>query len=463
MIFDAAPLDDTISAISTPFGRSGIGIVRLSGPDALAITEKIFHPKRTGPIAPNIATYGELRHPQSGEVIDEAVVTFFKKPKSYTGDDLIEISCHGSPVILETVLDLTTQIGARIARPGEFTMRAFLSGRIDLAQAEAVRDLIDAQTTYQAKVAARQIQGSFSKRLQPMKQLLTEMIVHLEAAVEFVEEDISPESSEAINHKLVHLITKLEELERSFSLGRVIREGIQLAIIGRSNVGKSSIFNSLLKKERAIVTPIPGTTRDVLSDVVAIDGIPVQLVDTAGIRQTSDIVEKLGIERSRTAMADADLVLVILDGSENLGEDDLTLIKETKNFPRLIIINKFDLPAKLKDGDLCSVIGQEELVRASALTGLGIADLRRKIVRIITSYSAFESEDVILTNSRHHDLIVRSIRCLKEAQSALEQRYSEEVILVGLHDALRTLGEITGETTIEDIFDQIFSTFCIGK
>jgi tRNA modification GTPase len=296
-----------------------------------------------------------------------------------------------------------------------------------------------------------------------MKQMLTDMIVHLEAAVEFVDDDVTPESIEAIGNKLAQLMAQLEELERSFNVGRVIREGIQLAIVGKPNVGKSSIFNQLLQRERAIVTPIPGTTRDMLSDVVAINGLPVYLVDTAGIRQTFDLVEKLGIERSRRAMVDADLVLVILDGSEVLSEDDLTIIKETEHAPRLTIINKVDLPPKLNSGDLWQVVDQEELIRVSALTGFGIEDLRQKIVETVTSRSAFESEDVILTNSRHRDLIVRTIRSLKEARSALEEGYSEEVILVGLYDALRTLGEITGETTIEDIFDQIFSTFCIGK
>lgn len=463
MTLSSTDLDDTISAVSTAMGRSGIGIVRLSGAESLTIAQQLFHPKSQTPLSPNLARFGEIREPQSDELIDEAVMTFFKGPKSYTGEDLVELSCHGSPVILRRVLELTTQLGARIAQPGEFTLRAFLNGRIDLTQAEAVRDLIDAQTTYQAKVAVRQLQGSLSQQLQPMKESLTEMIVHLETAVEFVDDDVLPEDIRSTATKLDRLLTQLTEIERSFSLGRIVREGIQLAIVGRPNVGKSSIFNKLLQKERAIVTAIPGTTRDTLSEAVSIDGIPVHLVDTAGIRESADVVEKLGIERTRTAMADADIVLLVLDGSETLTDDDVVILNDTQSMPRLIIVNKMDLPAQLPPDQIQSIASGSTWVRVSALTGDGIEALRNKVVEAVTSGSALGAEDVILTNSRHHDLIVRTIRALKEAQKALDEGYSEEVVLVGMHEALRTLGEITGETTIEDILDQIFSTFCIGK
>jgi tRNA modification GTPase len=463
MAFDDAHLDDTISAISTPMGRSGIGIVRLSGAASLPITEQLFHPRDQAPLSPNQARLGEIRDPQSGELLDEAVVTFFKGPRSYTGEDLVELSCHGSPVILRRVLELTRQLGARMARPGEFTLRAFLNGRIDLTQAEAVRDLIDAETAYQAKVAARQLQGSLSKQLQPMKESLVDMIVHLETAVEFVDDDVMPEGIEPIATKLDRLLAQLGEIEHSFGLGRVVREGIQLAIIGRPNVGKSSVFNNLLQRDRAIVTDVPGTTRDTLSDAVSIEGLPVHLVDTAGIRKAMDVVERLGIERTRTAMADADIVLLVLDGSEDLTDDDVIILNETQSTPRLIIINKIDLPAKLMADQIGSTVPESAWVRISALTGEGVDVLRRKVVEVVTSRSRIGTEDVILTNSRHHDLIVRTIRALKEARRALDEGYTEEVILVGLHDALKLLGEITGETTIEDILGQIFSTFCIGK
>lgn len=455
--------EDTISAISTPMGRGGIGIVRLSGPRALDIAEHLFHTRNGVPLTPNRAQWGEIRDPQSGELIDEAVTTFFRAPRSYTGEDVVELSCHGSPVVLQRVLALTTQLGARIAKPGEFTLRAFLNGRLDLTQAEAVRDLIDAQTVYQAKVAARQLRGSFSQQLQPIKDALTDMIVHLETAVEFADEDVHPQDVEAIAARLDQVIAQLSDIERSFGFGRLIREGIQLAIVGRPNVGKSSIFNKLLKKERAIVTDIPGTTRDLLSDVVSLDGIPVHLIDTAGIRQTADRVESIGVERARTAIADADIVLVILDGSQELTEDDQAILEETQLAPRLIVINKSDLPCRLTPERIPAVASGSPWIRVSALTGAGIDELRRTLVDFIASGRAPAAEDAILTNARHHDLIVRAIRALRESQGALKGGYTEEVILVGMHEALRVLGEITGETTVEDILDQIFSTFCIGK
>jgi len=410
-----------------------------------------------------MATFGEIRQPQTDELIDEAIVVFFKGPESYTGEDLVEISCHGSPVILRRVLELITELGARIARPGEFTLRAFLSGRIDLTQAEAVRDLIEAQTVYQARVAARQMQGSLSQLLQPIKQSLVDAIVQMETAVEFVEDDVTIESCFSLARRLNDLITRLNEMERSFSFGRVIREGIELAIVGKPNVGKSSLFNRLLQKERAIVTEIPGTTRDALIDVASIQGVPVSLVDTAGIRHALDVVEKIGVQRSRQAIADADLVLVVLDGSQPLDDDDLGIMRETESLPRLMVVNKTDLELKLDAESLRSSAKGTPIVRVSALTGAGIEALQQEILEIITSRSAFQPEDVILTNARHHRLIVEAARCIEKAKAALDEGYSEEVALVGLHDALRAMGEITGEVTIEEILDQIFSTFCIGK
>lgn len=463
-MFENTNLDDTISAIATASGRSGIGVVRVSGSKSLFIIEQLFRPREQRPVCANMARVGHIFDPQSGEIVDEAVVTFFQKPKSYTGEDLVEISCHGSPVILRRVLELTIEQGARLAQPGEFTLRAFFNGRIDLTQAEAVRDLIEAQTLHQAKVAVQQLQGSLSKQLQPIKEALKEMIVHLETAVEFVEDDVRPESLDLMSVKLDELLKELTTLEQSFGYGRVLREGIELVIVGRPNVGKSSIFNRLLNKDRAIVTDIPGTTRDTLSDAVSIAGIPVHLTDTAGIRSSTDPVEKLGVIRTRTAMTDADLILVVLNGTEELTQEDLSILSETNSFPRLIAINKSDLPSRFTPDRIESVAGNSSCVSVSALTGVGIDELRKKIVEIVTQHSStLAIENVILTNSRHHELIVRVIESLKEARKAVEEGYSEEVVLVGLHQGLRLLGEITGETTIEDILDKIFSTFCIGK
>lgn len=456
--------EDTIVAISTPPGRSGIGIVRLSGPAAREIARRIFRPKAEGAdLAPRRATFGEIRDPDTGDLVDEAVVTFFPGPHSYTGEDVVELSCHGSPVVLRRVLDLALEHGARAAGPGEFTLRAFLNGRIDLVQAEAIRDLIEAQTVTQARVALRQMQGSLSRRLQPIRQSLVDAIVQMETAVEFVEEDILTESRSSLIARLDGMIAELETIAAQYRTGRIVREGIHVAIVGKPNVGKSSLFNRLLERERAIVTEIPGTTRDMLIETASIEGVPVHLVDTAGLREASDRVERLGIERSREAIADADLVLVVLDGSQPLDEDDRTVLDATRSVPRLLVINKHDLPERLDPAAIQAPQEPAPLCRVSALTGQGLDELRRQILEILTAGSAFQPEDVILTNARHHRLILAARDAIVQARRALDEGYSEEVALVGLHDALRCLGELTGEVTIEDILNQIFSTFCIGK
>jgi len=461
--------EDTIAAISTPPGPGGIGVIRLSGPKAQEIARAVFHPRverkkhAESFLPPRRATFGEIRNPRTGELLDEAVVTFFKGPQSYTGEDVVEFSCHGSPVVLRRVLDVLLELGARAAGPGEFTLRAFLNGRIDLTQAEAIRDLIEAQTTTQARVALRQMQGSLSQRLQPIRQTLVDAIVQMETAVEFVEDDIVTESRTSLLSRLEDAIAHLEEIAAHYHTGRLVREGIHIAIVGKPNVGKSSLFNRLLERERAIVTEIPGTTRDMLIETASIAGIPIHLVDTAGLREATDRIERLGIERSRQAIADADLLLLVLDGSQPLDEDDRTVLAQTSSVPRLIAINKQDLPERLDPESVQALAPTSPMCRVSALTGHGVDELRRQIVEILTSGSAFQPEDVILTNARHHRLIMAAREAILRARQALLDGYSEEVALVGLHDALRSLGEITGEVTIEDILNQIFSTFCIGK
>src|SRR6185295_14000887 len=308
--------DDTIAAISTAPGRGGIGVVRLSGPAALEIATSICRLESGTPMSTaNLAQFGRVFVPATGEIVDEVILTFFKAPRSYTGEDVVEISCHGSPVILERVLLLLIDLGARIAEPGEFTFRAFVNKRIDLAQAQAVRDVINAQTQYQARIATKQLGGELSARLTPLKDALIEVIVHLESSLEFVEDDISPEIASTLLTKLASVTERLTEIADSFSFGRFVKEGFDMAIVGRPNVGKSSVFNRLIGSDRAIVTELPGTTRDALYESTSISGVPVRLIDTAGIRETSDLVESIGITRSRTAIADADISLLILDGS----------------------------------------------------------------------------------------------------------------------------------------------------
>ncbi|HEX4424035.1 MAG TPA: tRNA uridine-5-carboxymethylaminomethyl(34) synthesis GTPase MnmE [Terriglobales bacterium] len=454
-------LDDTIVAIATPPGRGGIGVIRLAGPEAKKIALPMLRLKHD--LAPGRAVFGELVEPhghhhqnqhQPNPRIDEVVVTYFAKPHSYTTDDIIEISAHGSPVILCHVVELALAAGARLAEPGEFTMRAFLNGRIDLTQAEAVRDLIDSQTLYQAKVAAQQLEGALSRRLQPIKQKLVELIATLEAGVDFAEDDISVLPSDQILKRIETVCSPLEELARTFAYGKIVHEGLTLAIVGRPNVGKSSLFNRLVERERAIVTATPGTTRDLVTETVAIGGIPVKLIDTAGIRRALDEAESIGIRKSLETIADADLVLVVRDASQSITAEDEELLKPITGRPVILIENKCDLPAaKSEPGS----------VRTSALTGEGIAELRNEILRHIGSESGAQSETGFLTNARHQSRVRESITALETAQSAVGNKVPHEMLLLDLYGALRPLDEITGTTTNDDILNLIFSTFCIGK
>jgi tRNA modification GTPase len=454
---------DTIAAISTPPGRGGIGVVRLSGPRALEITGHIFRPPShaISPV-PNRAQFGQVVDSATGEHVDDIIFTYFRAPHSYTGEDVVELSCHGSPVILRRVLALVLAHGARIAEPGEFTFRAFLNRRMDLAQAQAVKDLISAQTDYQARVAARQMEGALSKRLAPAKQTLVEVIVHLESSVEFVEDDISPEAISSLLARLNLVIADLMGIARSFSLGKFVKEGFDLAIVGRPNVGKSSVFNRLVGADRAIVTELPGTTRDTLYESTSISGVPVRLIDTAGIRETTDVVESIGVTRSRTAIADADISLIVIDASEPLNEGDNDLLRQVPQERRIIALNKTDLPAVVGPKSLGPGAGCD-VISISALTGSGFDHLSKAIFRRLSGEASGERDDVMITDARQEQAVRRAIEQLSQARDLIARSELEEIILLKLHAALGALGEITGETLTEDILVQIFSTFCIGK
>ncbi len=454
--------DDTIAAISTAPGRGGIGVVRLSGPASLETATSIFHAKSQAQLdQPSRAHLGRVIDPATSEIVDEVILTFFKSPHSYTGEDVVEISCHGSPIILARVLQLAIDRGARIAEPGEFTFRAFLNKRIDLAQAQAVRDVINAQTQYQARVATRQLEGELSIRLTPLKDTLVEVIVHLESSVEFVEEDISPQTASLLLTKLQLVIDALSAIADSFSFGRYLKEGFDLAIVGRPNVGKSSVFNRLIGTDRAIVTELPGTTRDALYESTSISGVPVRLIDTAGIRETTDLVESIGISRSRTAIADADISLLVLDASEPLTGDDIRLLNHVSQERRIIALNKTDLPARFDAASIPAVDG--EVISISALTGDGFDLLTGKIFERLSGDAATERDDIMLTDARQHAAVRNAIEQLRDASERMRSGELEEIVLLKLRRALSALGEITGETLTEDILGQIFSTFCIGK
>jgi tRNA modification GTPase len=441
-------LQDTIVAISTPPGRGGLGVVRLSGSGARAIAEKILRLAGDTSWRSWQARLAELLD-RDGHVVDQVVVTFFEAPRSYTAEDVIEISCHGSPVVLRHAVERSLESGARLAEPGEFSLRAFLHGRIDLAQAEAVRDLIDATTLYQARVAAQQVNGSVSRRIAPLKEQLVELISLLEAGIDFAEDDISVAPAAEILRRLAPVRQGFGELADSFRYGGLVRGGLTLAIVGRPNVGKSSLFNRLLEQDRAIVTDIPGTTRDLVSETASIGGIPVKLYDTAGIRPSSETVEALGIERSLQAMADADLTIVVVDSSQPLTTEDEGLIGRA---PKCLVVgNKRDL------GEC-----RDEL-HTSAITGAGIAELREAILGAVAPKGAFEQETSFITSLRHERLLRESLVFLEKAVGAVEAGIPHEMLLLDLYGALRPIDGITGATTADDILNRIFSTFCIGK
>jgi tRNA modification GTPase len=458
-------LDDTIVAISTPPGRGGIGVVRLSGSEARSIAAPLLKLRRE--FEPGRATFGEFIDPTSSERIDEVVVTFFQKPHSYTTDDLIEISAHGSPVVLRHIVELALNRGARLAEPGEFTMRAFLNGRIDLTQAEAVRDLIDSQTLFQARVAAQQLEGALSKRISPIKQKLVELIALMEAGVDFAEDDVPVLASNIILTRISEVRDALAGLHRSFSYGKLVHEGLTLAIVGRPNVGKSSLFNRLVERERAIVTATPGTTRDLVSETVSIGGIPVKLIDTAGIRKALDEAESIGIRKSMEALADADMVLVVLDSSQPPHPEDEELLRQVEQRTALVVGNKADLVGTSDPrgtGIPCSTaIPGCEVISTSATTGAGVPQLRSEILRRISGEQGSQPEAGFLTNLRQASLVSQSLSSLDAAESSTKSQVPHEMILLDLYGALRQLDELTGATTADDILNLIFGSFCIGK
>lgn len=447
-----SPLD-TIVAISTPPGRGGIGVVRLSGPDSRRIAQTCLRNSDLiwRPWALQLAQLLD----GNGAVVDHPVVSFFPAGRSYTAEDVVEISCHGSPVVLRLCVERLVSAGARLAQPGEFTLRGYMNGRIDLAQAEAVHDLVDATTLYQARVAAQQMEGSVSRRIQPVKEQLVELISLLEAGIDFAEDDISVASPEEIGRRLGLIETPVRSMIASFESGKLVYQGFTLAIAGRPNVGKSSLFNRLLEQERAIVTDIPGTTRDTVSELTTMEGIPVRLVDTAGIRDSSDLVESLGIERSYQAMADADLTILVLDVSQELTHEDRLLLDKLADRRPILAGNKSDLPRMLS--------GVDELLEVSATSGAGIAELKAALLQRLAPGGLADPESGSITSLRHEALLRESVEALQNGRRALGFGMPHEMLLLDLYAALRPIDAITGATTADDILNRIFSTFCIGK
>jgi tRNA modification GTPase len=457
-------LADTICALSTPPGRSGLAVVRLSGGQSLALVQRIFRARSAKePLAFRRAMLGRVVDPGSGSEFDEVIATCFQGPHSYTGEDMCEFSMHGSPVLVAALLDSLCALGARLAEPGEFTMRAFLRGRMDLTQAEAVRDIIGATTLYQAQVAARQRDGALARAIHPVKQLLTDVIVQLESAVEFVEENLPVESREAVVQKLGEATLRLARWVESYRMGKVIRDGFSMALVGRPNVGKSSLFNALLAQDRSIVTEMPGTTRDLVSEFTSMGGIPVRLVDTAGIHDSEHMVEKLGIDRSMQAIADTDAVILVLDTSRPVSPEDRELKGRLRELRCIMAMNKSDLPSCWSAEDKSGFADAGARVDVSAKTMSGIEALRTLILEKILGARGGNQDGILVTNLRHCRNLEAAKEHLEQAAVALRDGVSEEFALIDLHAALRKLGEITGETGVEDFLTEIFSRFCVGK
>ena len=448
---------ETIVAVATPPGRSAIAVLRMSGPQALDITRALVHDDSFSP-EPTHVVLKDLKT-DDVEVMDQALITFFKSPHSFTGEDMVEISCHGSPVTVRKLLDRIQQLDARLAGPGEFTLRACRNGKMNLSQAEAIRDLINARTTAAAQQATRQLKGELSDALSVSKQQLIDIIVKLESALEFVEDDLPQLQRLAVLAELAIVQSTIARLAATYQTGHLLRHGISVAFVGRPNVGKSSLFNKLLSRDRAIVTELPGTTRDSLTESIEISGIPVTLTDTAGMREAGDRIEAIGVERTHRAMADADLLVVVIDASTAVQSEDREVLERACTSRHIVAFNKSDLPPAV---DTTEMVNGSKVVHVSAITGTGLCDLS---AAILEPFGKVDSDAVglLVTDSRHNDLLVRAVESLDESASLMKASASEELVLVGLHNALNYLGEITGETTTDEILGRIFSTFCIGK
>lgn len=452
--------DDTICAISTPLGEGGIGIVRISGPLSLKILRSIFVPRSS---VENFLSHrfylGKVLDPRTKKVLDEVLAVYMKAPRTYTREDVVEIHTHGGPYVQNRILSVILALGARLAEPGEFTKRAFLNGRIDLVQAESVLGLINSETERELECALLQLNGKLSKKFEALKDLIKESLALAEAQIDFPDEEIEIEKEELIST----LKTSLKHVDRllaSYSEGKLIREGYNVLIVGRTNVGKSSLFNEILLKERAIVTPIPGTTRDLIEDVIQIRGQKVRLVDTAGIRDPKDLVEKEGIERVKRRIPHADLILWVVDSNDGLTDEDLKIYEEIKDLNVVGVINKIDLGKKVDESFFSS--RGIPYVLTSAVRGDGIDELRELIQKKLSRKSP-RMGSVVITSARHKSALEKVRECVERAISGIEKGISYEFVALELRDALTSLGEILGEVYTDEILDEIFSRFCIGK
>lgn len=460
-------MEDTIVAIATPLGEGSIGVVRISGPEAIAVGRRVFQPKvnQDWYIKENYKlVYGHVVEPDSREIIDEVLLSVMRGPRSFTAEDVVEISCHGGIVPLRRVLEVVLRQGARLAEPGEFSKRAFVNGRLDLAQAESIIDIIRAKTDAGAKIAMSQLGGKLSEKVHGLQNELLGLLAKIEAFIDFPEDDIPEATLEEMAHRCNGLLIVIEQLLESADTGKVYREGLRTVIVGKPNVGKSSLLNALLREQRAIVTDIPGTTRDVIEEVLNIKGVPLKIIDTAGLRETQDLVEKLGVERSRQLLNQADLVLLVLDASTGLSEDDLNVINLIKDKKVLVLINKVDIADNTIETDqLKQLIGYSDVLEISAQKDIGLDRLEQSILDLVFQGKITAADNVLVSNSRHKHALERAKQHLLEAGRGMQQSVPPDLVSIDLKSAWEILGEITGNTVTEDLIDRIFADFCIGK
>lgn len=457
-------MEDTIAAVATAYGEGGIGIIRISGEEALPILQEIFEfHGDTDTFTSRRMTYGKIIDKEKNKIIDEVLAVYMKGPKTYTAEDVVEINCHGSMVSLRKTLALVLRKGARLAEPGEFTKRAFLNGRLDLSQAEAVIDMIRAKTDKSFDVAVSQLEGRLSLKVEEIRQKLLDLLVDITVNIDYPDEDIEEMTYEKLEESIVETQDMIEKLLETSSTGRMIREGIKIAIVGKPNVGKSSLMNGLLKETRAIVTDIPGTTRDTIEEVLSIRNIPVYLVDTAGIRETSDKVEKMGIEKSKEAFNQADFILFLLDGSRPLEEEDLQIMEFLKERKSLVLINKRDLGEAISIEEISAKLPASQVIEASLLKGQGITEIEDAVEDLVYGGEIVQKESMMVNNVRHIELLQQAVKSLTDALHMSERREALDFIEVDVKNAYERLGEIIGETVSDDIINEVFARFCLGK
>lgn len=456
--------EDTIAAIATPLGEGGIAIIRVSGPQAVAVVDRVYRGKRSlQEVESHTIHYGHIVDPSSGERLDEVMVSVMRAPRTYTREDVVEVNCHGGLMVVRKVLETILKHGARLAEPGEFTKRAFLNGRLDLSQAEAVMDLIRSKTDRAMKMALRQVEGSLSREIRALRQVLIETLAHIEVTIDYPEHDVEEVTRELLREKGEQVLAEIDGLLRSAKEGKILREGLKTAIIGLPNVGKSSLLNALARENKAIVTDIPGTTRDVIEEYVNIRGIPLQLIDTAGIRETEDEVERIGVERSRQILQEADLILLVLNRAEPLRKEERTLLETVKEMNTILVVNKGDLAPVLDVEGLRREYAHLPLVEISVKEGRGLDRLEEEIAQFVFG-GKVEGEDLTYVgNSRHIALLNEAKEALEEALAANESGLPVDIVQIDLRRAWEKLGEILGEEVSEALIDQLFSQFCLGK